>query len=183
MDRSRKAMPVEWRFWDKVRIGPGCWEWMASRINTGYGQFLVEPKKSMKLAHRVAFELLVGPIPAGMEIDHTCHNRGCVNPAHLRIASRPENQHNQRLHRNNTSGIKGVSWHKKMKKWRADIAVNGQSIHLGNFIDIEDAKQAHIEAATKHHGEFANHGEPNQPPTPDMVPGSAKGLGVQGPTT
>lgn len=45
----------------------------------------------MVLAHRVAYQALVGPIPAGMTVDHTCHNRICCNPAHLRLLTNAEN--------------------------------------------------------------------------------------------
>lgn len=69
------------RFWSKVRIGPGCWEWTASRWRNGYGQFGM--KGTMRAAHRVAYELSIGPIPEDLEIDHLCRNRGCMNPAHM----------------------------------------------------------------------------------------------------
>lgn len=74
------------RFWAKVdQHGPGdCWEWLASRQNQGYGQFGRGGRAGgMTLAHRMAYELAVGPIPAGLVIDHLCRNRTCCNPAHL----------------------------------------------------------------------------------------------------
>ena len=69
------------RFWAKVRKDTGCWQWTAKRNNDGYGQFWVKPK--LRLAHRVSYELTFGPIPVGLEIDHLCKNRSCVNPVHL----------------------------------------------------------------------------------------------------
>jgi hypothetical protein len=76
-----RVRPIEERFWEKVEKSDGCWVWTASQTSTGYGQFLVSgcPRK----AHRVAYELVVGPIPAGLVIDHLCRNRLCVNPSHL----------------------------------------------------------------------------------------------------
>jgi len=70
------------RFWVKVdRSGPdGCWVWTAARV-TGYGRFRLAGKQVG--AHRLAYELLVGPIPDGLTIDHLCRNRACVNPSHL----------------------------------------------------------------------------------------------------
>lgn len=67
------------RFWPKVNkeASGGCWEWTAAKMPMGYGRF------DGKLAHRLAYELLVGPIPDGLVIDHLCRNKSCVNPGHL----------------------------------------------------------------------------------------------------
>lgn len=71
------------RFWAKVDATGDCWEWAAARFPRGYGQFRVWPSDNHSLAHRVVWEMLVGPIPEGFEIDHRCLNVGCVNPDHL----------------------------------------------------------------------------------------------------
>ncbi len=79
----------ETRFWDKVnKDGPRpevgqCWEFTGATSASGYGELRVEGR-AVK-AHRVAYELFVEPIPDGMEIDHICRNRSCVNPLHLRV--------------------------------------------------------------------------------------------------
>lgn len=77
---------AEDRFWEKVdRRGPDdCWEWQASKVN-GYGAFMAKAngKWSSHVAHRIAYELMIGPVPDGAHLHHTCGNRGCVNPAHL----------------------------------------------------------------------------------------------------
>ena len=57
----------------------------------------------------------------------------------------------------NTSGVKGVSWSEAAHKWQATIRINGRSIGLGYYSDIEDARQAYEEAASKYQGEFAYH--------------------------
>jgi hypothetical protein len=81
---------TEERFWTKVdRRGPNdCWEWKAAKSN-GYGTFGGAVKDETGWhgvpAHRFAYELLIGPIPAGSHLHHTCENPGCVNPAHLEI--------------------------------------------------------------------------------------------------
>lgn len=87
----------EERFWEKVAIADsGCWEWTAGRDAAGYGQFSVtsetrgEPPLCAR-AHRVAWEIEVGPIPPGMYLDHLCYNPPCVNPEHLELVTPGEN--------------------------------------------------------------------------------------------
>lgn len=72
------------RFWSKVdKDAPnGCWQWRGYCHPTGYGRFS-RGKKEYWQAHRFSYELLIGPIPEGLTLDHLCRNRGCVNPAHL----------------------------------------------------------------------------------------------------
>lgn len=69
------------RFWEKVDKSGECWLWTAYTTKKGYGQTHIGGKT--KYAHRVAYELSVGPIPDGKELDHLCRNRACVNPDHL----------------------------------------------------------------------------------------------------
>lgn len=89
------------RFFAKVSedAATGCWEWTGARIRGGYGKFFLrkEPrpdggrKTILTPAHRWAYEHLVGAIPDGLEIDHLCRNRGCVNPWHLEPVTHAEN--------------------------------------------------------------------------------------------
>lgn len=77
-------------FWAKVRktgVGdnPFCWAWTANRTGNGYGMY------RQRMAHRVAYEALVERIPTGLELDHLCRNRSCVNPAHLEPVTHQEN--------------------------------------------------------------------------------------------
>jgi len=71
------------RFWEKVDLAAagGCWEWTGGISDNGYGRFRAGGNKGY--AHRFAWELLRGPIPGGLTIDHLCRNRRCVNPDHL----------------------------------------------------------------------------------------------------
>lgn len=66
-----------------------CWEWTATRSEGGYGRYNHEGR--LQAAHRVVWELLVGPIPKGHTLDHLCRNRGCVNPDHLEPVTMREN--------------------------------------------------------------------------------------------
>ena len=97
------------RFWPKVildgpihrpELGP-CWIWTASLNHAGYGWFWYDGRA--RLAHRVAYEALIGPIPAGLEPDHLCWTPACVNPHHLEPVTRAEN-----AKRGNTGLIPGA---------------------------------------------------------------------------
>lgn len=89
--------PIRDRFWSKVRIDVGCWEWLGSKNSQGYGNFGTRYRAGsnrryvIEKAHRVAYELCIGPIPEGMTLDHLCRNHSCVNPAHLEAVTNREN--------------------------------------------------------------------------------------------
>lgn len=77
------------RFWAKVRKTDGCWEWMGARRGKGYGQFYLNGRTQH--AHRVAWELVHGPIPPGMQALHRCDNPPCVRPADLFLGTNHDN--------------------------------------------------------------------------------------------
>ena len=83
-------LPYEERFWSRVRKTNRCWLWTAGRGANGYGFFRPSPTSGARLAHRIAYELLLGPIPEGMRLHHICQNRQCVKPAHLRLLTQSE---------------------------------------------------------------------------------------------
>lgn len=93
--RPQKVWPrltLEERFWPKVMKGPACWLWTASFDARGYGQINAGGRRGKPLgAHRVAYELVKGEVPAGMVLDHTCRNTWCVNPDHLEPVTQAEN--------------------------------------------------------------------------------------------
>lgn len=81
---------IEARFWAKVNKTEGCWIWLGATQGKGYGTFSLAGKSQQ--AHRVAFMLIHGAFPLpNLTLDHLCHNRSCVNPKHLRIATHQEN--------------------------------------------------------------------------------------------
>jgi hypothetical protein len=76
--------PTDERFWGKVnKISSGCWLWIGSKNNMGYGWFWDGTKNVT--AHRYSLMLHGIPMPLGLECDHTCHNRACVNPSHIEL--------------------------------------------------------------------------------------------------
>ena len=109
------------------------------------------------VAHRLIWRMMTdGLMPE--EIDHINGVRTDNRWVNLRAATRGENMRNFRMRSNNTSGFKGVCWHKKARSWVAQIQVNKKCMHIGCFQTPELAHEAYWIEALKYHGEFANDG-------------------------
>ena len=87
---ARPPTPPSYRFWPKVRITDGCWNWQASITQDGYGKFAIR-KSQIIHAHRASWLLSVGPIPEGAFVLHHCDNPPCVRPDHLYIGDAADN--------------------------------------------------------------------------------------------
>lgn len=109
------------------------------------------------LAHRLAWFLHHGEWPT-RTLDHINEIKADNRLANLRLATRNQNGYNKGKPKTNTSGYKGVHWHKRDKHWRAQIAFDGKHVNLGGFATAEEAYVAYCTAAAKYHGEFANMG-------------------------
>jgi len=84
------AGPVPEKFRHQVVAAEGgCWHWVGALQPNGYGRVKVGGRALM--AHRAVYEAVCGPIPDGLQLDHLCRNRGCVNPAHLEPVTQLEN--------------------------------------------------------------------------------------------
>ena len=93
----RKSEPLDQRIKRRVVVqDSGCWDWLGAKSQAGYGRITLPTGKTWgrtDWAHRVSYETFVGPIPAGLDLDHLCRNTSCVNPEHLEPVTRAENLH------------------------------------------------------------------------------------------
>lgn len=141
----------------------GIFTWVKTNKVAGFindkGYVKIQIKGKSISAHRLAFLFEDGYCPEKtIQVDHiNCirhDNRWC----NLRLASASENQRNERLRKNNTSGYKGVHFDNKSRKWRACAPLGGKQVKLGSFLSIEEARDAVINFRQLHHGDFCNHG-------------------------
>jgi hypothetical protein len=105
-------------------------------------------------AHRLAWLYAFGEWPPH-QVDHRDGNRRNNAIANLRLATNQQNQANRGPQRNNTSGHKGVSWHRRERKWVAQMKVSGRKVNLGQYADFERACEAYRAGARRAQGEFA----------------------------
>jgi len=84
---------LRWHGWDIT--SSGCWEWRGVRSGKGYGNVHLDGK--LRIAHRVAYEVWIGPIPEGLNVLHRCNNPPCINPAHLRAGTQADNMDDRAL--------------------------------------------------------------------------------------
>ena len=82
--------PIADRFWEKVNKTDGCWLWTSATDRDGYGVFTVK-RGTVVSAHRFAYELSIGEIPNGFQIDHLCRVPACCNPQHMEVVTPREN--------------------------------------------------------------------------------------------
>jgi hypothetical protein len=122
------------------------------------------PQGSLRM-HRLIMERILGrPLARHEQVDHKDGDGLNNTRSNLRLATAAQNVANSRMPKTNTSGFKGVAWHKRAGKWAARIQVQGKNIHLGLFIDPEEAHRAYITAANQYFGEFANDGTSHTKP-------------------
>lgn len=130
-------------------------EW-ASKIkwnyHNGYARrnVKVNGKSVSYFMHRI-----ITNAPGKMEVDHIDGNTLNNQRKNLRVCTTSQNQANRPKSKNNTSGYKGVSWHKKNKKWFAQVNKNGKRVFGKYFESAEEAAEAYKKAAIEHFGEFA----------------------------
>lgn len=135
-----------------------------SRIGTditcqdGRGYLTVKIGNKQYNVHRLIWVLRHGDIPDGMQIDHIDGDKTNNSPDNLRLASENQNKWNRRMSRNNTSGVKGVTWNKSEGKWQGTVYFMGKGVYVGLFDALEAAADAVKATRARLHGEFANDG-------------------------
>lgn len=124
-----------------------------SLSNTGYIQIGI--KNMDYLLHRLVFLYHHGYMPK--YIDHIDGNKLNNRIENLRECTNQQNSFNSKISKNNTSGIKGISWDKSRNKWQAKCMIDGKTIHIGRFSDIKQAENALKSARSYYHGIYARH--------------------------
>ncbi len=164
--KSRLDLRDGWFYWKPVPVT----KWQDKRFNNQYARkragcfdkhgyrqisFRINGKYRLFFEHRLIWLWHHGHFPEG-EIDHIDGVKDNNNITNLRAVDRAENGKNQRIHKNNKSGVMGVHWHKVAKKWQAAIYAEGENFYLGLFIDKQDAIKARKAAEIKY-GFHSNH--------------------------
>ena len=104
--------------------------------------------------HTISMARVIMNAPEGMLVDHINHDTLDNRKQNLRICTKGDNNRNNIIRKDNKSGYKGVSWNKKDRVWRAQIAVNGVQTYIGSFGTAEKAAEAYNKKAKELFGEF-----------------------------
>jgi len=125
--------------WGSSTKGYAC-----RRVYLGHNKYVMEHM------HRTVID-----VPEHMLVDHINGDKSDNRKSNLRLATNSQNQMNRKPNKNSSSKYKGVSWHKRDKRWRASIGCEREKYHLGSFDTEEEAALAYNEGAKKMHGEYA----------------------------
>jgi hypothetical protein len=153
--RSHFAHDQAWKCWNTKHAGSEAGGSHKFKGKRG-ARYVVSINGVDIFRHLIVWALHHGEWKFGL--DHEDRDSSNDRIENLRPATVSQNNANATRYRNNTSGHKGVSWHKRQQKWVARIMVNSKAIQIGSFDRASDAHAAYTEAATHHFGEFAHAG-------------------------
>lgn len=140
---------------DRRKINAGDIAGSILNHHSGKKYIYVRVMYRLYYAHRIAWAIHYGELPEGM-LDHRDGDSTNNRIINLRIATSRQNQYNKKIHRNNTSGYKGVSFDKARNLWEARIMLpSGKQKFLGRFDTPELAHESYLKASSEIHGEFA----------------------------
>lgn len=145
------------RLLGRARPDGDCLVWTGCQDGQGYG--MVQRRGRSHRTHRWMWEVVNGPIPEGMLVDHICWNRACINIEHLRLATRQQNNYNLQSAKPGRALPRNIVFDKG--KYLVRVTKAGKCHKVGRFVNLEDAVLA---AATKRRelfGEFAGEGRPS----------------------
>lgn len=153
--RAANRVPMEERFLAMVQRGApeDCWPWLGARTENGYGKFS-QGRNTHHYAHRLIWQLEVGPIPPGMVIAHACDHPPCCNPAHLWLATQAENLEDMRrkgrrpsLERHGSPGERNPNARltdAKVRSIRAQFAAGATQAALSQAFGMGETTVGHI---------------------------------------
>jgi hypothetical protein len=139
----------------------GTRSYYATRTVSLHGDSRETRKRKRQELHRAIMEMVVGrPLSRAEQVDHINHDSLDNREANLRLATPAQNQHNARLRSDSVTGLRGVSWEARRKKWEVYVRVEKKRHYVGAFDDMLQAVVAHDLKCIEAHGEFA---QPNYP--------------------
>jgi hypothetical protein len=123
---------------------------------TAKGYIRIKINGRLYYAHRLVYLLETGTYPK--QLDHVNGDKSDNRIKNLRECDVSQNNLNRKKPRNNSSGIKGISWHAISKKWMVSLQIAGEQKYFGLYKDIDQAKSVIEAMRHKYHGDFTNHG-------------------------
>ena len=141
------AKYTDWReaLEKRVRREGDCIVWDGHVNQHGYGRINVGGNRR-RVVHHLAWEQAHGPVPDGMEVDHVCFNRACINVRHLRVVTRSDNaRHRKGAQPNSKSGVRNVHAYKG-GRWYVRLKVAGKHRNFGVYDTIEEAAEVAAQA-------------------------------------
>lgn len=132
------------------------WKWSVSKIGNNF--YAMRSKKITKTRKSITIRMhrLILNVSKGEYVDHIDMNGLNNQRSNIRVCTNAENSRNRTASKNTSSKFKGVSWHKRNKKWCANIKVDRKTYSIGSFTSEIEAAKAYDLKAKELHGEFAN---------------------------